>query len=659
MVKRNVKVSGKVDWLIYKGRQNSGLTWFKSGTVPTWGEDVEMIEFDGDGRPDFFVYETDGCRVYQFNGSTFIEPYSSSWPKQGHKLKFGDYNGDGKTDILAVGWKDFNWSQWGISYSTGYNFERVYISSKKDIRKDKFYMGDFNADGKSDFVIMADESLGGTWDGRELWVANGGGTNFTQADEGPVYPSRGQNFFFGDYTGDGKTDFFITDAEAVWWKGYQMYTTDRQTSELIVKITDGLGLQTKLNYKPITDNSVYTKYTTATYPLNDIEAPYFVVESVERENGSGNFLSTSYHYSGAVIHKLGKGFLGFQKVESTDHSTGIKSTRNFSFDNIYFNPELTLAEQRLSNNTLISKSSYKYEYKTVSGTKIFFPYTSETTVEYRKLDGTLYNKVVTGFTYDDYGNVLTSNTNYNNGFATETLTNQYNNTITTDKWHLGRLTRAEVTKLRSGGPAVTRVSEFNYNAVSGLLEKEIVEPNNSTFKYEKVYTHDDYGNIKETRYISTGMDDRVSTSTYDTKGRLEIQTKNALGHTAVKNYEDAYGNIKQVISANGLMTQFVYDEFENPVKTVAPDGNVAVSVKRWVGQSDANAPTGAVYYGWKQASGKPVSIDYFDKQGRILRNVTTGYNGKLIYVDTKYNALGQVEQVSDPYFKVGGTPVWK
>jgi YD repeat-containing protein len=656
-VKRNVKVSGKVDWLIYRGKENSGLSWFKSGTIPTWGEEAQMIEFDGDGRPDFFVLETDGCCVYQFDGNTFIEPYSSTWPQYGHILQYGDYNGDGKTDIMAVGWEDYNWDTWSISNSTGTNLVRNYFSSKKDIRKDKFYMGDFNADGKTDFVVMADASKGGTWTGRELWLADGAGTDFVQGDEGPVYPSLGQNFYFGDFTGDGKTDFFITDAESVWWNGYQFYTTERQTNELMVKVTDGLGLQTRLVYKPITHNSVYTKYNTANYPLADIEAPLFVVDSVFRETGSGDFLSTSYHYSGAVIHKQGKGFLGFRKIESTDNETGIKTIQEFSFNNPYFNPEQKTFEKRLSDNTLIEKSSFTYDYKNISGTKVFFPYIPESTVESRKLDGTLYNTVVSAFTCDDYGNVLTTNVNHNNGFATETSTNQYDNIIATDKWHLGRLTRSEVTKTRDGQTPVTRVSAFEYNSESGLLEKEIVEPGNSTYSYEKIYTHDDFGNIEETRYTRSGLEDRITSSVYDTKGRFEIQTKNALGHVSTKTYDDFYGNVTQAVSANGLMTQFVYDNFGNLLKTVAPDGNVAVSKDLWVETGDADAPTRAVYYSWGQASGGPVTKVYYDKQGRPLRKVTTGFGGNIIYVDTEYNDIGQVEAVSDPYFE-GNTLIW-
>ena len=586
---------------------------FASGTgkVQVYGD------YNGDGIDDFVLFNGTSCFLFQIEltpGEIYTPEFESLSGSYSFELpddriyRFGDFNGDGKTDIIVFGIEGgLPWSVWHIYFANGNRSERIMFDSKRsDVTDHRIEIHDFNADGKSDILIIAGDNTG--WEGRELFLANNAGTDFIQADEGPIHPSVGQRFYFGDFSGDGAAEFFVVDNDKgqalSYWKGYQLYHKGRQIKDLITKVTDGLGLQTRLVYKPLTDNSVYTKLNTATYPLSDIEAPLFVVDSVLRENGSGNFLSTKYQYTGAVIHKQGKGFLGFQKIEATDNETGIKTILEFDFDNPYFFPEQKLAE-RFYNNTSIEKSSFVYDYKTISEMKVFFPYVSESTVESKKLDGTLYNTTVSTFSYDDYGNVLTTGINYNNGFATEASTNQFDNIITIDKWHLGRLRRSVVTKTRYGESPVTRVSAFEYNSGTGLLEKEIVEPDNSTYRYEKIYTHDDFGNIEETRYTTSGLADRVTTSVYDTKGRFEVQTENTLGHVSVKVYEDFFGNVTQAVSANGLMTQFVYDDFGNLLKTVAPDGNVAVSTQLWVESEDADAPARAVYYSWGRLQEDP------------------------------------------------------
>ncbi len=141
------------------------------------------------------------------------------------------------------------------------------------------------------------------------------------------------------------------------------------------------------------------------------------------------------------------------------------------------------------------------------------------------------------------------------------------------------------------------------------------------------------------------MADRFTSSVYDSKGRFETSTQNALGHTTTKDYDDYFGNVISTISPNNLETQYFYDEFGNMTRTLAPDGNEVVSSTHWVVETDPDAPAGAIYYSRTQASGGPAGIEYYDQQGRTMRKVTTGFEEAVIYADTRYNLPGQVEKV--------------
>jgi len=63
-------------------------------------------DFDGDGRPDFAVLKGDGLRVYTSDASGHYDPARSSdvaLPEATDAdLWFRDFNGDGRTDVLAI-----------------------------------------------------------------------------------------------------------------------------------------------------------------------------------------------------------------------------------------------------------------------------------------------------------------------------------------------------------------------------------------------------------------------------------------------------------------------------------------------------------------------------------------------------------------------------
>lgn len=84
--------------------------WFTQGTILSDSEDAIVGDFDGDAREDVLVYHrTSGAmRMYAVKGSSFLNPMPNfalgnlTGAPGGMQLRAGDFNGDGRDDIVAV-----------------------------------------------------------------------------------------------------------------------------------------------------------------------------------------------------------------------------------------------------------------------------------------------------------------------------------------------------------------------------------------------------------------------------------------------------------------------------------------------------------------------------------------------------------------------------
>ncbi len=195
-------------------------------------------DFNGDGKTDFLRQEQGGWDddgiggfdVYFSRGNGYFDIRTPANPgalrfDHGVNIITGDYNGDGITDFIRQekgGWDDDETDSFQVYLSRGDgNFTIVTpggVAYQKDLRFDpgtNIIPGDFNGDGKTDFIAQ----------GNIIWAPSGDRTFFR------VYLSRGDGYFDIrsnrnlsyhyngwlkrdwaslipiDYNGDGKTDF--------------------------------------------------------------------------------------------------------------------------------------------------------------------------------------------------------------------------------------------------------------------------------------------------------------------------------------------------------------------------------------------------------------------------------------------------------------------
>lgn len=642
------------NWRIYSlvdqnGNITSSMNLRGSGIYITMTGDVLSADFNGDGKAEIWSFDNTGIKIYEVVNWSLGLIYSSDWPTVNHYFNVGDFNGDGKADIFLYGFKNgatkYDWTTWQIQLSTGTGFEQHDISQKKaNLLYDLVRLGDFNGDGATDIMVTAHDI---PWTGTYFYMSANNGVDF-HTESLPSYPIASHNYYLADYDGDGRLDFICTDGQSPWWNGYQVYRSPGNTNILMAKVSDGMGVLSKLTYTKLSkaSSSQYQKGAGTTYPVTNIQGPMSIVTSIKGENGLGSFNTQKFYYEGARMHLRGKGFLGYKKTVVTDSISSIENVSIGDYDQTYFYPTTKKSfNQRAGTTDSINIVTNTWANLILDADrKRIFPYLQSV----KQVDKLTGHFNTTTAQYDNFGNPTSIVKSFNNGVS-ESTTNQFSNFETS--WLLGRPTSTAI-QYSDNDTTIIRSTTRVFGSTNNSLISETLFPGTSN-EITNFYHYTSYGVQDRDSTISGGICRKTSSTYCSDHIRVHTST-DVLGHIGTATYDD-YGRLSQQQDYLGNITYYQYDDFGRQILSHSADGSEQTTQYDW--ESPETELLQARFSILKSGNDNIQSKTWYDKLGRTIRSDIRGFDGRWVCTATEYNLKGQIESVSDPFY-TNDSPMW-
>ncbi|MFH0975680.1 MAG: FG-GAP-like repeat-containing protein [Spirochaetota bacterium] len=673
----------------------SGSVNLSSAWINPASSKIITADFNGDGKTDFLIknsawssnpiFLSKGDGTFDISNPAIMSGsvnLSSAWVNpDSSELITADFNGDGKTDFLI---KNSAWSSNPIFLSKGDGTfditnpsifcESSNASSWLNSPGTQIITGDFNGDGKTDFILYNSTS-GYNWATNPIFLSNGNGT-FTvtnpsifceSTNASSWLNSPGTQIITGDFNGDGKTDFILQNI-SLNWPTTPIFLSNSKSS-LLTSIQPPLGTTTTIDYKPapqfadtITiDDSVFGQDkavdpTTSSGQYIANSSPRNLVASVTTTDGrtGGGSYTTSYSYDNGKIYTgypYQRKDLFFECVTERT-GTGPYTKTYYKINDQNLAGKIDKVEGYDQNNNLMKKTQYAYTYSTPNTGITWVRPTSITENTYETGAANLvFTRTTTFDSYDIYGNAkqVTESASGLNNIITQTTYSTDSAAI--NAWIISR--PIEIKQYRdSTSGAVLKWQQFTYNANNELETKKDWAGGSKWIITS--FTYDSWGNVASI----TAPNAIGTTSTtyifydanYQTFPERVVNYKGGVAYEIQTHYNPANGNKLYVTDFNGNTTNYIYDNFGRLTDIIEPGvgWTKKMSYQNW-----GNPNTQYVETQMRDSSteGYYFEREYFDGLKRKYKTVAEGYESFNKITTYEYDPLGRLYKQSNPYME--------
>lgn len=699
--------------------QNFNFIWHHANSsliASNFPDSPKVADFDGDGKSELLTIENSKLTVYKVNSQYQFTPYFDT-PKESLDavIYFGDFNGDGKTDIIAPVAEGS--SNWRMYISTGKSFRKELYTSlflykpadqgpprKRRNTQRTYAAPDLNKDGKSDLIVFEsqvwfrdgvldwnnpDSSYGLIYlrndgvneSGKPLFsnVYNVSPVELNADTETVNFSMYGEHYIplFGNFrVAQLNTDFVILHKTKLitWDFGNKLNTISK-----IKSIMQG-GIKTDIEYKSLTAavNIYQSYYTTAPlqYPFVNIteNINYEVVSKLIQ-----GARKQEYRYRGMMGHLHGRGMIGFRHAaRSTFYADGFEQTIIWSGTEIDpMQESLPIKEWSiktssesavfpgdlsLSNTQLLYFKQYIYKTdKLLDGNVV----TTYSNLDKPKIVIAVNPQITTTkdfqkdiktvHTVTDFDQKflpLKSSSNINDGFAVSSSEVTYYPAITSGDHYVVGKPQMKKERMEVYGDTKEFKEEFEYNGYL-LSTKKSYNRDNSAY-IEESYLYDGFGNIIQKTVNSPSNTDAVTSQTV-------YSEYDAKGRFVIKKKDNlgiitefTYDNLGQMLSQKDTFDNTIANTYDAWGKLLSSKTNLGGYTK-YTYEKLTDGSTKVIEY----APDNDQKITYSNKLGQVYKTSVKGYaSGSFVSAEIEYDVLGRKVRESEPYFEGTSANKW-